>query len=369
MPAFKPLLLNSSNPWASTAEDLQALYACPYTGAVTIRTSLLNGFSHDDKIHQHCFFDVNSMTTGLDAANLASEESTQSSASEYKLDFSNASSRTLQGSPPHLATKGTSSLNTLGYSPVPLAEYIRTIQTIQRSAKQVNQSEKPVIFSVTGSPTDVQQSYYKLVHGVLETMTSQATWLMEINLSCPNIHSKPPPAYSKADLCAYISAIRETRTSLQGIKLEVGIKLPPYTYQHQFDNLIDALLENSVEDDPHSPVSFITATNTLGSCLLLDPSTSEPTINSATGTGIGGLAGAAIHPLALGNVRTIRRMLDSYPRLRSIKIIGVGGVSDGAGFKRMLAAGASAVAVGTALGSHGMPIFEKIMREAGEMEV
>ena len=62
----------------------------------------------------------------------------------------------------------------------------------------------------------------------------------------------------------------------------------------------------------------------------------------------------------MGNVRTIRRMLDQHPALKDIGVIGVGGVSDSAGFRRMMKAGASAVAIGTALGTHGASIFAKI---------
>ena len=53
---FNPPLLNSANPWATTKEDLQALYDCPSTGALTIRTSVLGGFQHDDQIHQYRIF-------------------------------------------------------------------------------------------------------------------------------------------------------------------------------------------------------------------------------------------------------------------------------------------------------------------------
>lgn len=70
--------------------------------------------------------------------------------------------------------------------------------------------------------------------------------------------------------------------------------------------------------------------------------------------------GVALHPLALGNVLTIRRMLNEHVHLKEIAIIGVGGVSDSAGFERMLAVGASAVGVGTAFGRHGISVFRKI---------
>lgn len=88
----------------------------------------------------------------------------------------------------------------------------------------------------------------------------------------------------------------------------------------------------------------------------------EAALGSMNGTGIGGMAGEALHPLALGNVRTIRSMLDSspYAEIRNIAIIGIGGVSDVAGFRRMRSVGAAVVGVGTALGREGVEIFSKI---------
>ena len=54
-------------------------------------------------------------------------------------------------------------------------------------------------------------------------------------------------------------------------------------------------------------------------------------------------------------------MLDAEPDLKGIKIIGTGGVSDRAGYQRMLSVGASAVGVGTALGVEGVSVFGKIL--------
>jgi dihydroorotate dehydrogenase (fumarate) len=49
---ISPPLLNSSNPWATTYDDLKSLYDNPYTGAVTIRTSLWSEFQQDPTLHQ-----------------------------------------------------------------------------------------------------------------------------------------------------------------------------------------------------------------------------------------------------------------------------------------------------------------------------
>lgn len=140
--------------------------------------------------------------------------------------------------------------------------------------------------------------------------------------------------------------------------------------------MINALLGSAKAEPAHlpCPISFVTATNTLGSSLLLQPiaelTSLSPApheyfhhvLNSANGTGIGGLAGAPLHPIALGNVYTIKGLLFQHDELIHIQIIGVGGVEDGEGYKRMRAVGATAVGVGTALGRKGVQAFEDIAR-------
>lgn len=88
----------------------------------------------------------------------------------------------------------------------------------------------------------------------------------------------------------------------------------------------------------------------------------NPALNSEAGTGIGGLAGAALHPLALGNVATFRRLLDQSEETKNVLIIGVGGVEDKGGFDRMTAVGAGAVACGSAMGRLGVDVFERITK-------
>lgn len=56
-----PPLLNSASPWVTTFDDLKALYDSPFTGAVTVRTSLLKGFKHDNNVHQYAFFESGSV--------------------------------------------------------------------------------------------------------------------------------------------------------------------------------------------------------------------------------------------------------------------------------------------------------------------
>ncbi|KAK3686964.1 dihydroorotate dehydrogenase [Vermiconidia calcicola] len=216
-------------------------------------------------------------------------------------------------------------------------------------------SKKPCIISVTGSAEAVKECYRKMQ---VAQSTIDNPLCMEINLSCPNIPNKPPPAYSGSSLAEYLQILAREETKPGQKRVAIGIKTPPYTYFDQFKTLVDALLASS---NPKCPVDFITATNTLGSCLVLSDTEGSPALNSASGAGIGGMAGAPLHPLALGNVKTIREMLDRYPELRDIDIIGIGGVSDQPGFKRMRAVGAKVVGVGTALGREGVAVFGKIL--------
>jgi dihydroorotate dehydrogenase (fumarate) len=346
--AISPPLLNSSNPWCTTLEQLQELYSSKCTGAVTTRTSLLNGFPHDPSIHQFAFYNPKSL-----------------SASSVNTDKA--------GTPDQ-----NGSLNTLGYSPIPLKEYLSYIKTISNGLQDAAHY-KPFIISVTGSEDDVVECY-KLITAHQKHV--RMVLAMEVNLSCPNIPGKPPPAYSSASLLSYLSALKkeigrqfepleQSHPHTGHAHVPIGIKTPPYTYHDQFQAMIDALLGSANAEPTHlpCPVSFITATNTLGSSLLLEPvvtegepsyETFERTINSTNATGVGGLAGAPLHPLALGNVHTIKGMLFQHDELQGIQIIGVGGVEDSEGFKRMRAVGASAVGVGTALGRKGVDVFQEI---------
>lgn len=334
LPPINPPLINSSNPWATTTSDLQQLFDCPHTGAVTTRTSLLHGFEHDDTIHQRTFFDP--------------------------------SNHALQ--PGHLrgdkvpSTFG-ASLNTLGYSPIVLSAYLSMIQRVVTDSTLPDEIKrsKPFIISVTGSAQAVRECYrlISMAQGSLENPLC-----MEINLSCPNIPDKPPPAYSGDSLAEYLKALGEEERDVKDgyRRVRVGIKTPPYTYLDQFKILIDALLA-SCGNGKQCPIDFITTVNTLGSSLVLADEEGKPAINSANGEGIGGMAGAPLHPLALGNVKTIRSMLDQHEELRAVDVIGIGGVSDNAGFRRMQAVGAKVVGVGTAFGREGMQVFSHILED------
>ncbi|KAI9641548.1 dihydroorotate dehydrogenase [Ciborinia camelliae] len=315
--------------WATTKADLLALYSCPHTGAVTIRTSLLNPFPHESRLHQYTFFDPKFNST--------------------RASISAGRSNVIPGE--------TNSLNTLGYSPLSLDSYLDILLELARDEDFQRLTPKPWIVSVTGSAEEVGECYRHILrqHG-----KSNLNLMMEINLSCPNIVGKPPPAYDQEAMASYIKVIGSVKAKAP-VGIPVGIKTPPYTYSEQFQNLISAL-ESGASLGGSNPISFITATNTLGSCLVVD-GLGNPALGSSTGEGIGGMAGDALHPIALGNVKTIRRMLDAstFEGVRKMEIIGVGGVKDSAGFSRMRNVGASIVGVGTALGREGVALDKRFL--------
>ncbi|KAK5010570.1 hypothetical protein LTR28_009078 [Elasticomyces elasticus] len=358
-PHISPSLLKSANPWATTKEDLQALCGCPYTGAITTRTSRSSGFKHDPTIHQYAFFDARDHS-------LEAKDVPDGLVSSEK-----------NGSP-----------NTLGYNPILLHQYLNMTKDISDAiADTASKSEKPlkpVIISVTGDATDVTKCY-TLAWTHVRDASIKMPLALEINLSCRNIPDKPPPAYSGKALSAYLHQLNtqmmifEQDYGRDTLKTATGIKTPPYTYADQFKELIDALLESckplarrtrkaksaaTGEGTSYCPIQFITATNTLGSSLLLTDD-NTPALASASGAGVRVLAGAPLHPLALGNVKTLRTMLDEHRERKHIQIIGVGGVSDADGYKRMWSVGAAAVGIGTALGRKGVDVFGTIANGAG----
>lgn len=332
--AFHPPLLNSACPWATTEEDLRALLESPSTGAVTTRTAILSdaGFNHQADQHRYVFFDVASMQTHTSGtADGPVPPETWTTPSTTPSDES-----------------ATASLNSLGYSPLSLSKYLDILTSLSNSLSAPRLSEKTVIVSVTGSPGEIATCYEMISSAALSIRFPLA---MEINLSCPNIPSAPPPAYDSASLANYLAGLPPLP------RVPIGVKTPPFTHEDQFRGVAAALAATARER-----VGFVTATNTLGSCLLLAGRAGEPVL---PGEGVGGMAGPPLHPLALGNVVGLRRVLDAAG-LEHVDIIGVGGVSDAAGYKRMRAAGAAAVAVGTALGRYGVGVFESIEKGLDE---
>ena len=325
-----PPLLNAASPWSSTEDQLRKLYDCPYTGAVTIQTSLLNGFQHDPTNHKFLFLNISKAN-------------------------SNASLK-----------DNTSCFDTMVYSSTPFLKYLSIIDGMYSGhflTGRPGLPVKPFILSVTGTAAEVAVCYSEIATFQGERQNGALSVWMEINLSCPNILGLTPPAFDEEALFEYMSHLSVIRAigPIIGPKIvTIGLKIPPFTNTGQFDKLISCL-ERATLLPRGCPISFITATNTLGNCVILNKEL-RPRLHTTIGTAMGSLAGDVLHPLALGNVLSLGLALraSQYMSLHSISIIGVGGVRDKAGYDRMREAGAVAVGVATALGREGTEIFKKI---------
>lgn len=329
--AIAPALFNSPCPWASDETHLRTLYDCPFTGAVTTRSTMRTPYPHDPAIHQFTLFDP----------------ATTAYATPNQIEMLDQE-------------KQNASLNTIVFSPYNLDDYLGFIRNIIGDQPQ----RKPFIISITGTKEDVAQMYVQINQFAQSTGFRLA---VEVNLSCPNVAEKALPAYDESALVQYLctlkQAIIELKNTDQFMAIPLGVKVPPYTYFGQFQQLIRALKQaKTALNADFLPITFITTMNTLGSSLVLDERIQAPALMSADGTGIGGMAGVPIHALALGNVATLRRLLNEDRALTELEIIGVGGVCDKAGLERMQHVGADFVALATALGRYGVDVFERIVK-------
>jgi dihydroorotate dehydrogenase (NAD+) catalytic subunit len=145
---------------------------------------------------------------------------------------------------------------------------------------------------------------------------------VEVNLSCPNLEGRGGIFAHDADLSAEVLAATEACGRPRWAKLS------PNT--DRIAEVARAVTQAGAE--------ALTLVNTLLG-LALDPETLRPTL----GNGGGGLSGPAIHPIAVRAVADVRAALPDTP------IVGVGGVATTADAIELMAVGASAVQIGTAL--------------------
>ena len=146
--------------------------------------------------------------------------------------------------------------------------------------------------------------------------------VVEVNLSCPNLEDGRMFSLDAARAAEVIAAVASAAD------VPVGAKLSPNA-----DDVVGvarACLE--------AGATFLTLTNTLLG-FGIDLETRRPLLSG----GVGGYSGPGLKPVSLRCVYEVARALPGAP------IVGCGGVTTGADVVEYLLAGASAVAVGTAL--------------------
>jgi len=167
--------------------------------------------------------------------------------------------------------------------------------------------------------------------------------LVEVNISCPNVADRGQVFACSASAAADV---------IGAVRAELSGESHPPVFAKLSPDVTDIVeIARSVVAAGADGLSLI---NTLLG-LVIDPDTLRPALAGVTG----GLSGPAIRPVALRCVYQVHAALPDVP------ILGMGGVRTGGDALAFLAAGASAVSVGTAVfGDPGAPI--RILEELAE---
>lgn len=176
-------------------------------------------------------------------------------------------------------------------------------------------SELPVPLIVSVMATDREQ-FARLVGGVAEREEVAA---IELNVSCPNVHSGLIVGEQPAETLALFEALRPLTAKPLIAKLTPNVANPADVAVAAAEGGADA-------------VSLI---NTLKASAI-DPLTGAPGIAA----GHGGLSGPAVRPVAIAQLRAVAAAV-------TVPIVGMGGIASGADAREFLTAGATLVAVGT----------------------
>jgi dihydroorotate dehydrogenase (NAD+) catalytic subunit len=142
---------------------------------------------------------------------------------------------------------------------------------------------------------------------------------IELNVSCPNVHSGLIVGEQPGETEALLEELRPLTEKPLIVKLTPNVANP-------------ADLAVAAEQGGADAVSLI---NTLKASAI-DPATGHPGIAA----GHGGLSGPAVRPIAVAQVRAVAASVQ-------IPIVGMGGIASGADAREFIAAGAKLVAVGT----------------------
>ena len=186
----------------------------------------------------------------------------------------------------------------------------------------------PIVGSVYGATPDD----FSALAGKMEDYGASA---VELNLSCP--HAKgygmevgTDPAMVKSIVLAVKSAV----------SIPVWAKLTPNTH-------ILADIGRAVQD---AGGDAVVAINTL-KAMVISPEFARPVLSNK----FGGLSGSAVKPVGVRAIYDLRTVLD-------IPLIGVGGISTWRDAAEYIMAGASAFQIGSAIGTIGIDVFDKVNR-------
>ena len=187
---------------------------------------------------------------------------------------------------------------------------------IEEELPFLRQFDTKVIANISGNTPEE--------YGVMcEKLSGAGVDMIEVNISCPNVKAGGLAYGTRPELAAEVTKVAKAHAG----KTPVMVKLSP--------NVTDITeIAKAVADAGADALSLI---NTLRG-MRIDVNSGRPILKMNTG----GLSGPAVLPVAVRMVWEVAQAVD-------LPILGMGGVSKGEDAAQMMLAGASAVAVGTAL--------------------
>jgi dihydroorotate dehydrogenase (NAD+) catalytic subunit len=195
----------------------------------------------------------------------------------------------------------------------------------------------PLIASIFGGPP---QEF-----GTVARIAAQAQPAMiEVNISCPNVHSEFGEPYAGSpDAAAEVTGY--VKEAVAGAGIPVIVKLAPNV--PSIGRIARAVVTAGAD--------ALCVINTMPG-MVIDVESGQALLANRSG----GLSGPAIKPIALKCVYDARRACPETP------IIGAGGVTTGIDAVEMLMAGATAVGVGSAIYYRGVDAIAAIKHELSE---
>ncbi len=208
------------------------------------------------------------------------------------------------------------------------------VEMLAKAKEQVRPYGTALIASIFAGPPEEFGT-------VAATVAAAQPDLLEVNISCPNVHSDFGEPYAGSpDAAAEVTA--QVKNALRDKGIPVIVKLAPNV--PSIGRIARAVVEAGAD--------ALCVINTMPG-LIIDAESGQLVLANRSG----GLSGPAIKPIALKCVYDARRACPDTP------IIGTGGVSSGLDAVEMLMAGATAVGVGSAIYYRGPDAIAQIRAE------
>lgn len=188
--------------------------------------------------------------------------------------------------------------------------------------------DNPIIGSIGG------KNIPELVE-IAQIMDSYPVDMIELNFSCPNVDDE----MGRPIACDLSMTTEATKAIRKVVKKPISIKLSP-----NVPNI--GLIAKHAEE---AGADAITAVNTMGPGMIIDPKLRRPILANK----VGGVSGNALGPIA------VRCVYDIYKSVK-IPIIATGGITNGRVALEMLMAGGTLLGIGSALLTYDIKCFDVI---------